>query len=78
MTTFREDGSLYEVTGFGPVDEPGFHYELWEIDSATSGKVGVVVVPEDGSNPIINLERPVALHVLRRWLSFVPEDETLT
>jgi hypothetical protein len=75
VSTFTENGVLYEVTGFGPVNEPGFHYECWALEPPSNGKIGVVIVPEDGGDPIIELEHPVPLSLLRRWLSFIPEGE---
>jgi hypothetical protein len=48
MGTFTHGDRRYEVLEFGPVEEPGLHYELWDL-TPESGMVGRIVVPDDGA-----------------------------
>jgi hypothetical protein len=70
---------LYEVDAFGPVDQPGFHFECWDMSTEGGGLIGTIVVPaEDGPlSTTIELLRPVPLDVLLQWMAFVPEARAL-
>lgn len=74
MTTFSHAGRVFEVQEFGPIDEPGFHYELWDL-SESGGMVGRIIVPDGGDPDGIRFElrKTVPAEVLIKWMQSVPE-----
>jgi hypothetical protein len=72
---FNVGDRLYEVTGFGSVDSPGFHFECWDLAPDGGGLVGTITVPAtDGPAEVtIGLSRPLPLAVLLKWMALVPE-----
>jgi hypothetical protein len=66
---------LYELVAFGPVDQPGFHFECWDMTADEGGQVGTIVVPADDGPVSVTIElfRPVSLDVLLHWMALVPE-----
>ena len=66
---------VYEVTPSSPVQEPGHHYECWDLTPDGGGMIGTIVVPADDgpTETEFRFLRPVALTVLRRWIRFIPE-----
>lgn len=75
MTTFTHRGRVFEVQEFGPTDEPGFHYELWDL-SADGGLVGRIVVPDPGDaddDIKLQVHSAVSAEVLIEWMRSVPE-----
>ena len=74
MTTFSHAGRVFEVQGVGPIDEPGFHYELWDL-SQWGGMVGRIVVTDPGDPDGIQVElgKAVSADVLIWWMHSVPE-----
>jgi hypothetical protein len=75
---FTVEGTLYEVESIGPVDDPGFHFECWDLSADGAGLVGTIVVPaDDGPDSVsIDLLRRVRLDVLLHWMALVPETRT--
>lgn len=76
MTTFSFDRKVFEVQEYSPVDQPGFHYECWDLTPDSGGQLGTIVVPEGASGPegvVFELAATVPAGVLLRWMSFVPE-----
>ena len=71
---FTVEERLYEVESIGPVDEPGFHFECWDLTADGGGLLGTIVVPaDDGPAVTPDLLRPIRLDVLLRWMALVPE-----
>jgi hypothetical protein len=70
MATFSYRDRLYEVLKFGPVDEPGVHYECWDLTDDSHEFVGRIIAPSiDGPDDVfIDLLSPVAAGVLKRWM----------
>ncbi len=63
------------MESLGPVDQPGFHFECWDLTADGGGLIGTIVVPaDDGPEAVtIELRRPVSLEVLLHWMAVVPE-----
>ena len=61
------------------MDEPGFHYECWDLTAGSGGDLGRIIVPEadngDDEQIQIRLKRDVPAQVFLRWMHFVPELE---
>ncbi len=54
MATFELAGRLFEVVGFAPVHEAGYHFECYEISSEGRGQLGSIIVPsDDGPSEIV-------------------------
>lgn len=75
MVIFRVGTGSYENTQTMPIGEPGHHYECWDLEPDEGGLLGTIVVPGGGgpSEREFHFDRPVALSVLRHWISAVPE-----
>ena len=75
MATFTISARLFEVVGFAPVHEPGYHYECYELAPDGRGELGRIVVPaDDGPDEVeFRFLKSVELSVLEKWISFVPQ-----
>ena len=78
MATFSVSGRQFEIIGFAPVHEPGYHFECYELTPDGRGLLGSIVVLADDGPPEVEFRfvSSVEISVLRRWTASSPNWRT--